>query len=96
MEKVLIIVYELAVPVMTEKAVTDAIKKLGPWARLTSSSYLVRTRYGPEQVRDYVWQFMHVNDRVYVGRAPAPSAWNGMPGGVTEWIKKNQTWFPRG
>jgi len=90
MKKVLIIFYELTNPVMSLQALTKRIKDLGPWARLGNSAYLIVTENEPVQVRDYLWQVMQPSDRIYIGNAPPPSAWNGLPNDVSDWIRKYQ------
>ena len=90
MDHVLIVSYELTNPVINQEALTQRLKNLGSWARLTNSTYLIATKYDSVQVRDHLWEVMQQTDKIYVGVAPAPSAWDGMPNDVSQWILKNQ------
>ncbi len=90
MKKVLIISYDLTTPGKNYEPLIQRIKKLGSWARLGGSAYLVLTEHTVVQVRDYLWQVMDNTDKIYVGVSPAPSAWQGMPNDVAEWIRNNQ------
>lgn len=89
MKKVLIITYELTSPWMNSEQLVQRIKKLGGWARLSSSSYLVLTEHTPVQVRDYLAEVIGQSDQLYVGAAPSPSAWKGLPNDVGEWIRNS-------
>lgn len=89
MKKVLIISYELTNPGRNSEPLIQQIKTLGGWARLSASTYLVLTENTPVQVRDYLGQTMDKSDKLYVGAAPAPSAWKGLPDAVGEWIRNS-------
>jgi hypothetical protein len=90
MKSVLIISYDLTEPGKNYEPLLQRIKKLGGWARLGGSAYLVATSHTPVQVRDYLWEVMDKSDKLFVGMCPAPSAWVGMPNDVGEWILQNQ------
>jgi hypothetical protein len=88
--KVLIISYDLKNPGRNYEPLIQRIKQLGPWARLGGSAYLISTANSVVQVRDFLWQVMDSSDSIYVGVAPAPAAWHGMPDDVGKWILNNQ------
>jgi hypothetical protein len=90
MKNVLIIFYDLTDPAQNREAVVQRIKSLGKVARLGDSAYLVLTDAEPKAVLDKLMRLLDDNDRAFVGVAPAPSAWYGMPESVSKWILSNQ------
>lgn len=90
MPRVLVISYDLVNPGKNYEALLQRIKAYGGWAKLGGSAYLVLTDANPEQVRDDLSVVLEVNDKLYVGVSPAPSAWKGMPEDVSRWIVANQ------
>lgn len=88
-KQVLIIFFDLADPSSNRAAVVRKIKSFGQPARLGDSAYLISTTETPVAVRDKVNAVMGASDRIYVGVAPAPSAWVGMPETVSNWILAN-------
>jgi hypothetical protein len=90
MKRVLIISYDLMNPGQSYEPLVKLIKSYPSWARLGGSAYLILTDATPVQVRDRLRQALDVNDKLFVGVAPAPSAWVGMPEEVSKWIHENQ------
>jgi len=88
--RVLIVVYNLADPAQNREAVIRKIKAYGKFARLGDSAYLILTDAEPDAVRDKLLKVLGGEDRLFVGTAPAPSAWYGMPEAVSKWILANQ------
>jgi len=91
MKQTFIILYELAAPGMNREALIKKIKAYGAWARLSDSAYLISvSQTDVVSVRDNLSAALRQNDRLYVGVAPAPSAWQGLPEEVSKWIVANQ------
>lgn len=90
MSRVLIITYDLLTPGKNYEPLLQVLKSFGPWAKLGGSSYLVVTEQDPAVLRDRLTATIDSNDKLYVGVAPAPSAWAGMPNEVSNWILANQ------
>jgi len=91
MFQVLIISYDLSEPGQNYSSVLKKIKEVGAsWARIGGSAYLVYTEKSPVEVRDSISTELDKNDKIFVGIAPAPSAWKGMPKEVSAWIHENQ------
>jgi hypothetical protein len=88
--RVLIIVFNLTNPAQNRESVIRKIKAFGKFARLGDSAYLISTDAETEAVRDRLLKVLDAEDRVFVGTAPAPSAWYGMPESVSKWIVSNQ------
>ena len=87
---VLIISYDLCAPGRNYENLIKRIRQYGSWAKLGQSAFLINTNYSPIQVRDNLMQVLDRNDKLYVGVAPAPAAWSGMPNDVTQWIQSTQ------
>jgi hypothetical protein len=66
------------------------IKDYGAWAKLSDSAYLILTDSTPVAVRDNLVAVLDANDKIFVGNAPAPAAWRGLPDDVSKWIIANQ------
>lgn len=90
MKRVLIISYDLANPGQNYESLVKLVKAYQSWARLGGSAYLISTDADPVQVRDNLKKALDSNDKLFVGTAPAPAAWIGMPEAVTKWLHENQ------
>lgn len=90
MNRVLVVSYDLVNPGRNYEALIKLIKAYGSWARLGGSAYLIFTDQTPVQVRDALVAVLDTNDKLFVGTAPAPSAWYGLPDDVSNWIHANQ------
>jgi hypothetical protein len=90
MSQVLMISYDLVNPGQNYEKLIQRIKAYGTWARLGGSAYLISTAQTPTQVRDSLGQVLDTNDKLWVGVAPRPSAWKGLPNDVANWILTNQ------
>ncbi len=90
MERVIIVSYDLDAPGKSYEPLLQRIKSYKGWARLGGSAYLILTDQTPVQVRDHLSEALDSNDKLFVGAAPAPSAWRGMPDEVSNWIQANQ------
>jgi hypothetical protein len=62
----LFIAYDLDKPGQDYKAIDDAIKSLGTYAKFQESLWWVRTKYSKEQVRDFLRTKIDSNDRLLV------------------------------
>lgn len=90
MSQVLIVSYDLSNPGQNYERLIKLIKSYPSWARLGGSAYLIYTDVTPVEVRDHLVTVLDSNDKLFVGAAPAPSAWFGMPEDVSKWIQSNQ------
>lgn len=92
MKNTFIISYDLASPGTNREALIKRIKAYGQWARLGDSAYLISIPpTDPVTVRENLTKVLGPSDKLYVGVAPAPSAWVGLPEEVSKWILANQT-----
>lgn len=84
----LLITYDLQSPGQRHTQLLDAIKKFPGWAKLSESSYAVSTQSSPQQVYDYLAQYLDANDNLYVINLTRPYYGRG-PQDVNEWLAKN-------
>jgi len=74
-------------PYRSNEAFFDAVKTYGTWARITESTYAVVTDATPTEVRDFLVQFLHPDDRIFVMKSGGSAAWRkAMP--KNDWLKK--------
>lgn len=73
-----IIEYDLRQPNRDYEALYDAIKSYGIWARVTESTWLIKTEDNCVQVRDSLKQKMDTNDRLFVGELTGEAAWKNV------------------
>ncbi len=90
MARTLVVSYDLKNPGQNYQTLLQRIKAYDSWARLGGSAYLILTSDSPAQVRDNLIAVLDRNDQLFVGTAPAPSAWYGMADDVSNWIQANQ------
>lgn len=88
--KILIVTYDLINPGQNYGKLLQKIKAYDSWARLGGSSYLIATASTVVQVRDNLVTVLDLNDKLFVGTCPVPSAWRGLPQDVAKWILENQ------
>ena len=90
MARTLIVSYDLVNPGQNYEALLQRFKQYQNWARLGGSAYMIVTDQTPVAVRDYLAAVLDLNDKLFVGAAPPPAAWRGLPDEVSNWIVANQ------
>ena len=86
---IMIVTYDLMNPGQNYEALLKRIREYQKWAKLGYSTFLIATEQTPVQVRDYLGQAIDRYDKLYVGVAVAPAAWQGMTDEVSNWIRSN-------
>lgn len=81
---VLLVTYDLDKPGQNYKDILEAIKSY-PWARLSESSYAIRTNQSPQDMFGRLKAFLDGNDSLYVVTMKKPYAGYG-PKEVIEWL----------
>lgn len=66
----------------------DAIKAYGTWARITESTWAVRTELTAREIRDDILPYLVEGSRLMVVRSGTEAAW-WRPLCKSEWLKKN-------
>lgn len=89
MKKILIITYDLSAPHQNYEGVLSEIKSYGTWAKISESSYLIKTLKTPEKVRDVLLEYIDEDDKLFVGTVNAPAAWYGLSESISNWILKH-------
>ncbi|BCK62648.1 hypothetical protein KAM338_42920 [Aeromonas caviae] len=81
---VLLVTYDLNKPGKDYNDLLKTIKSYA-WARLSESSYAIKTDQSPQQVFDKLKPFLDQNDNLYVINLKKPYAGFG-PKDVNEWL----------
>lgn len=89
MKNILIITYDLSAPDRNYEGILKKIKSYGTWAKISESSYLIKTDKTPESVRDQLLKTIDEDDKLFVGTLVAPAAWYGLSEAVSNWILKH-------
>lgn len=73
-----IIEYDLCAPGKNYDDLYEAIKAYGIWARITKSTWFVKTTDSCVTVRDNLLKYMDKNDRIFVAELTGIAAWNNV------------------
>ena len=84
----IIIEYDLRSPGRNYDELYKAIKSYGVWARITESTWFVKTSESCVQVRDKLLAHMDGNDRIFVAALTGVVAWSNVLCD-SEYLKKN-------
>jgi len=84
---VLLVTYDLNKPGKDYADLLKTIKSF-PWARLSESSYAIKTEQTPQQVFDKLKPYLGQNDNLYVINLKRPYAGFG-PQDVNDWLESN-------
>jgi len=72
--------------------VIEAIKGFGPWMRVEQSVWIIESNQTHIQVRDYLSNFVRVQDALFVGHLGA-AAWNsGLDEERKNWLMERKSW----
>lgn len=66
-----------------------AIKTYDKWWHHLDSTWIISTADSPTQVRDYLKQFLHSDDKILVATIGAPAAWKGFNDRGSSWLSAN-------
>lgn len=83
-----IIEYDLRQPGRDYDALYQVIKSYDEWARITESTWFIRTDTTCVQVRDQLLAVMDANDRLFVGELTGTATWHNTICD-NEYLKKN-------
>lgn len=81
-----IISYDLCTPESDYSSLYKAIKSYDKWGRLTESTWAIVTEQNHVEIRDYLMQFMHPNDKLIVILSGKRAAWTQVLAS-NEWVK---------
>lgn len=71
-----IISYDLCKPGRNYESLYTSIKSLGAWARITESTWFVKSSQSSAFIRDKLLHEMDVNDRLFVAKLAGEAAWS--------------------
>lgn len=71
-----IIEYDLRQPGRNYDAVYNVLRGYSRWARITESTWFIKTDETCVQVRDKLLKLMDDNDRLFVGELSGTAAWH--------------------
>jgi len=83
----LLVTYDLNRELHRPKIV-DAVKTYGTWAKLSESSYAIRTELAPGDVYKHLKPMIDENDNIYIIKLSKPYFGFG-PKDVNEWLENN-------
>lgn len=72
----MIIEYDLRTPGRNYDELYKAIKNFSEWARITESTWFIKTSDSCVQVRDKLLAHMDGNDRIFVAELTGTAAWS--------------------
>ena len=84
---VLLITYDLNKPGKDYNGLLGAIRSYG-YAKLSESSYAIKTEKSAQTIFSYLKQFIDDNDNMYIINLKKPYAGYG-PKAVNDWLDKN-------
>lgn len=69
-------------------SIIEAIKKYGTYARVLESTWVIKSTSSASQIRDYLIQFLDLDDGVFVAKLTGEAAWRKVLC-TNEWLKNN-------
>jgi len=66
----------------------EAIKSYGTWAKITESTWAVKTDSSAVAVRDHLGSILDSDDRIFVIKSGVEAAWRNAIG-KNSWLKEN-------
>ena len=76
--KSMIIEYDLCSPGRNYNTLYETIQSYGVWARITESTWFIKTGDSCVQVRDKLKKCMDSNDRLFVAELTGTAAWSNI------------------
>lgn len=74
----MIIEYDLCSPGRNYNTLYETIQSYGVWARITESTWFIKTGDSCVQVRDKLTKCMDSNDRLFVAELTGTAAWSNI------------------
>lgn len=85
----LLVTYDLRQPGRNYNDLYEAIKKLGGWWHCLESIWIIKTEKSTAQVRDYLKNYIDVNDGLIVLGLNGNWASYGISNECSNWLKDN-------
>jgi hypothetical protein len=84
-----IIIFELVSENQPNDEFVASIRSTKVWAKISGTTYLIKTNESATELRDRLKRFLNKNDKLFVSYVAPPAAWLGYSEEVTKWIKEN-------
>ena len=83
-----IISYDLCQPDRDYAKLYQALRSFPNWGKITESTWAIVSEYSTTQIRDFLFQNMDSDDRLFVILSGKSAAWTRVLAS-TEWMKEN-------
>jgi len=89
MANTVLVGYDLNRPGQDYTSLFEAIKSLGAWWHHLDSTWLIKTSYSAEYVRDSLRPHLDNNDELLVTSLTGEAAWHGFSDSGGSWLYNN-------
>ena len=89
MTKTYLIGYDLNMSGQDYSTLIEKIKELGDWWHCLDSAFIIKSTSTSISIRDYLTNFIDVNDELLVVGLNGEAAWHGFNSECSNWLKNN-------
>jgi hypothetical protein len=82
-----VITYDLNKAGQNYEALEKAIKSYNAWAKIATTTFVIRSDNSSNGIRDHLKAQMDANDELFVGKLSGEGAWFGLGEKVSQWLK---------
>lgn len=82
-----VITYDLNKAGQNYEALEKAIKSYNAWAKIATTTFVIRSDNSSNGIRDHLKAQMDANDELFVGKLSGEGAWSGLGEKVSQWLK---------
>jgi hypothetical protein len=82
-----VITYDLNKAGQNYEALEKAIKSYNAWAKIATTTFVIRSDNNSNGIRDHLKSQMDANDELFVGKLSGEGAWSGLGEKVSQWLK---------
>jgi hypothetical protein len=84
-----LITYDLNTQGQNYKGLNDAIKSYDNWAKIATTTYIIKSSSNTGAIRDHLRKFIDDNDELIVAELTGVTSWYGLSKEVADWLLKN-------
>lgn len=70
-------------------AINEAIQKYTSWAKVATTSFVIKTSSSAKDIRDNLGSKIDSNDELLVVKLAGEGAWKGLSDRVSSWLRDN-------
>jgi hypothetical protein len=89
MTKTYLIGYDLNMSGQDYSTLIEKIKELGDWWHCLDSTFIIKSTSTSISIRDYLTNFIDLNDKLLVVGLNGEAAWHGFNSECSNWLKNN-------